>query len=189
MIWGIIIMNTALEYLNAHTIWNTIKDIYSHRVCRVANIMANSDTAYKVDLKTDRQNVNETRKFQILFDKHLFSVRKTASIEQWNPCSTDAMLQQMNSTEHDTNNTLLVDTTRKSWLNDYRIVSCLYPSYKNDLQEYLQRRTKDSTDNNCRRLCVRTDKCCMGGFWAIGQESITHLSNNFRSSRSGHRAL
>ncbi len=119
--------------------------------------MAKSDIAY--NLKTDRQNVNETRKFQLQFDKHLFSVRKTSSMEQWNSFSTDAMLP-MNSTKHDTNNTIiLVDTTRKSWLNDYHIVSCLYPSYKNDLQEYLQRRTKDSTDNNCRRLCVMTDTC------------------------------
>ncbi len=107
----------------------------------------------------DRQDVIETRKFQIQFDKHLFSVRKTAAVERQHSFSTDARLQQMNSTEHDSNNTLLADTKRKSWLNDYQIVCCLYPNYKNDLQEYLQRRTKDSTDNNCRRLCVRTDKC------------------------------
>ena len=112
-----------------------------------------------IDLKYDRQDVIETRKYQIQFDKHLFSVRKTTAVERQHSYSTDAMQQQMNSKEHDANNTLLVDTTRKSWLNDYQIVSCLYPSYKNDLQEYLQRRTKDSTDNNCRRLCVMTDTC------------------------------
>ncbi len=112
-----------------------------------------------IDLKYDRQDVIETRRFQIQFDKHLFSVRKTTAVERQNSCSTDVMQQHTNSKEHDTNNTLLVDTARKSWLNDYHIVSCLYPSYKNELQEYLQHRTKDSTDNNCRRLCVMTDTC------------------------------
>ncbi len=74
-----------------------------------------------IDLKYDRQDVIETRKYQIQFDKHLFSVRKTTAVERQHSYSTDAMQQQMNSKEHDANNTLLVDTTRKSWLNDYQM--------------------------------------------------------------------
>ncbi len=59
-----------------------------------------------IDLKYDRQDVIETRKFQIQFDKHLFSVRKTAAVERQHSFSTDARLQQKNSTEHDSNNIL-----------------------------------------------------------------------------------
>ena len=49
---------------------------------------------------------------------------------------------------------------QRSWLNDWKEVSSWYPGYKKRLQEYLQRRSKEETDNNnYQDLFIRTDSC------------------------------
>ena len=50
--------------------------------------------------------------------------------------------------------------SRKSWLNDWKMVTSWYPSYKKRLQTYLQKRSQVQVDNNSRReLTIRTDSC------------------------------
>ena len=112
--------------------------------------------------KTDAQDVIETRAFQVRFDKHLYSVKKLAELNEIKvePTLSDAdeTLQQTIETEYLKNNRLVENLTRKSWLFNYKIVILSYPSYKSDLQEYLRRRTKVTTDNNGHTFTIRADR-------------------------------
>ncbi len=118
--------------------------------------------ASAIQLKTDVQNVIETRAFQIQYDKHLFSVRRMASLEKFKAESDSSgrtLQQTVEAKHHHSNNSVTTSTTRKSWLFDYKIINWSYPSYKNDLKDYICSRTSKTTDNNdCTVLCIRADR-------------------------------